>query len=185
MLADTNIAFGICTNFAALRTAVDRLRASGFRNSDITVLFPEAAVARTFLPSSNHASSQTSTQARPAPETKENEPFIGGTLSALTYVNPAGRGDVSAALESLGVSRPEAARYEGQIRNGGLLVCVRSSAAGWIASAKQILEQNGAVEISCSVETPLGAFNSTPSAAPLAKAAPAQALRTAAGHSSA
>jgi len=46
MPVKTSVVFGIYPDFAALRASVDTLRGCGFRNNDISVLFPERAVAR-------------------------------------------------------------------------------------------------------------------------------------------
>jgi len=145
MPVKTSVVFGIYPDFAALRASVDTLRGCGFRNNDISVLFPERAVARTLIPPSDPEIL--------APATEQSEPFIGGPLVGLTYLKPLSTGLVSAALESLGVSSPEAKSYEGHIRSGALLVCVRSSASRWIESAKEILERTGAAEISYSIES--------------------------------
>lgn len=93
--------FGIYSNFQALRTGVDTLKAVGVRIVDISVLFPETAVARTLPRQSDaHPIDLDSGKKKPG-----IEPLIGGTLGWLVYINPQGRDIVSDALISLGGSK--------------------------------------------------------------------------------
>jgi hypothetical protein len=143
MLERTNSLFGIYLNFKDLRHGVDELKKFRFRNNDISVLFPEAAVSKT-LPDEPgpHA---------PAVPVRAAEPLIGGTLGWLTYINPTSVGVVSEALVGLGVPAYDAERYETRIRNGALLVCVRCL-AGLTKGATEILARTGAKEINLAKE---------------------------------
>jgi len=112
--ADSRI-FGLYDDFASLRAGVDNLKALRFCNNDISVLFPETTVSKSFLPEGD------------SPSSDERKAFIGGTLGWLTYVRPERVGIVSAALVNLGVPEYEADLYETSLRGGRLLVCVRSA----------------------------------------------------------
>lgn len=90
---------------------------------------------------SNEVSSPTDPKSRNAPV-----PFIGGTLSSLTYVRPEKFGIISAALVDLGVPAREAEAYEGSLRDGSLLACVCSQAR-CTESALQAFVQTGAEKV--------------------------------------
>jgi hypothetical protein len=129
--------FGLYQDFVSLRSCVDRLKALHFGNNDISVLFPEAAV-------SNDLSSPPASSASAA---KSPVAFIGGTLGSLTYIRPEKIGIISAALVDLGVPEREAELYEGSLRDGSLLACVRSSVARCVESAVEALMLTGAERV--------------------------------------
>ena len=136
MLARSTTVFGMYADFGTLRASVKSLKALGFRDDDISVLFPERAVLRA-LPDEAEASFL-------AAAGVEIEPLIGGKLNFLTYIYSAGEGAVSGALSFLGVPAYEAERYEGRIRNGELLVGVRSECRSQAELATEILVDTGA-----------------------------------------
>jgi hypothetical protein len=74
----------------------------------------------------------------------EIEPLIGGNLNFLTYIYSAGEGAVSGGLSFLGVPAYEAERYEDRIKNGELLVGVRSECTGQAELVTEILVETGA-----------------------------------------
>jgi hypothetical protein len=136
MLESNTTVFGVYADFVALRTSVKSLKALGFRDDDISVLFPERAVLRA-LPDEPEASFFAATGI-------EIEPLIGGNLNFLTYIYSVGEGAVSGALSFLGVPAYEAERYEGRIKNGELLVGVRSECTSQAELATEILVETGA-----------------------------------------
>jgi hypothetical protein len=140
MLAGNTTVFGVYPDFVTLRTSVDSLKALGFRDDDISLLFPERAVSRT-LPMEPEAAE--SEEIKP-----EIEPLIGGNLGFLTYIQSAGAGTVSGALTYLGVPTAEAERYECRIRNGEVLVGVRSESTNQAELATEVLVETGAANVS-------------------------------------
>jgi len=130
--------FGLYRDFGTLRSGVDSLKALQFENDDISVLFPEAAVSKT-LPS-DEASEDSVDPAEPVA-------FIGGLLGWLTYVRPERAGIIAAALAWLGIPAREAALYEKHLRNGGLMVCIRSSSAKRVRNAEDALAATGAERV--------------------------------------
>jgi hypothetical protein len=136
MFARTTTVFGMYADFVALRTSVKSLKALGFRDDDISVLFPERAVLRA-LPDEPESSFRAATGI-------EIEPLIGGNLNFLTYIYSVGEGSVSGALSLLGIPAHEAKRYEGRIRYGELLVGVRSEWTSQAELATEILVDTGA-----------------------------------------
>jgi hypothetical protein len=142
MLASNTTVFGIYPDFVTLRTSVDSLKALGFRDDDISVLFPERAVSRTLPMEAEPAATE------PEETEPEIEPLIGGNLGFLTYIQSAGAGTVSGALTYLGVPTAEAERYECRIRNGEVLVGVRSESTNQAELATEVLVETGAANVS-------------------------------------
>ena len=62
-------------------------------------------------------------------------------------------GGIAGALAGLGTPEYEAKRYEGRIRKGGILLSVHCDDSDWVKSAKTILEQTGAEDISTTTES--------------------------------
>jgi hypothetical protein len=158
MLASNTTVFGIYPDFVTLRASVDSLKALGFRDDDISLLFPERAVSRTLpmeleAPAANFGENpgEIERQTEPGIEPEiepEIEPLIGGNLSFLTYIQSAGAGTVSGALTYLGVPTAEAERYECRIRNGEVLVGVRSESTNQAELATEVLVETGAANVS-------------------------------------
>jgi hypothetical protein len=61
-------------------------------------------------------------------------------------------GGLAGALIGAGIPEYEAKRYEGRMRNGGILVSVHCDNSDWTSKAKEILERTGAVDISSTSE---------------------------------
>jgi hypothetical protein len=60
----------------------------------------------------------------------------------------------------MGIPEYGAQRYEGRIRNGGILLSVHSDNSQWTNKAKNILESTGAQEISSTGESGVDFANS-------------------------
>jgi len=52
----------------------------------------------------------------------------------------------------MGIPEYEAKRYEGQVKDGGILLSVHSEDSDWTRRAKDILRRTGAQDIASSVE---------------------------------
>ncbi|HKS66677.1 MAG TPA: hypothetical protein VJR26_05515 [Candidatus Acidoferrales bacterium] len=128
--------FGLFRDFPGLRLAVESLKGLEFDNREISVLFPEAAVAKTF------SADEESEMANSDPAA-----FIGGALGWLTYVRPKRQGLIAKALAYLGVPKTEADSYERNLREGALLVCIRSASAKRAENAASILNLTGAERV--------------------------------------
>lgn len=126
--------FGLYRDFSSLRLGVDSLKALRFGNSDISVLFPEAAVSKT-LPEAENDSEPAAAQA-PA--------FIGGSLGWLTYVRPERTGIIADALVALGVSPSKASLYEDHLRSGCLLLSIRLTSQAQFDNVTSALTATGA-----------------------------------------
>jgi hypothetical protein len=150
---------------------VDTLKSAGFRNTDISVLFPENAGSKDFA-------HQKDTK---APEGAVvgggSGAVLGGVLgwiagigalaipgvgpliaagpivAALAGVGVGGAiGGITGALVGMGIPEYEAKRYDGRVREGGILVSVHSDNDQWTKLAKDILERTGAQDISSTGE---------------------------------
>jgi Protein of unknown function (DUF3341) len=170
-MAGKTAVFGIYPAYASVEYGVDALRTAGFRNSDISVLFPENTGSKEFA----HE------KGTKAPEGASagggTGVVIGGALGwlagigslALPGVGPliaagpivatlagAGLGGVvgglAGALIGMGIPEYEAKRYEGRVKDGGILLSVHSDSSDWTKRAKQILDETGAQDISSTSE---------------------------------
>ena len=82
-------------------------------------------------------------------------PFIaaGLIMAALAGLGVGGAvGGLIGALVGLGIPEYEAKRYEGRIKEGGILLSVHCDTAGKITRAKELLKQGGAQDIYSSGE---------------------------------
>jgi hypothetical protein len=82
-------------------------------------------------------------------------PFIaaGPIVAALAGAGVGGAvGGITGALIGMGIPEYEAKRYEGRIKEGGILLSVHSDNSEWTKRAKEILERTGAQDISSAGE---------------------------------
>ena len=171
MAGKNTAVFGIYRDRRGVEDAVDALRAAGFRNTDISVLFPENQGTKDFAhEKSTKAPEGTATGAGTGA-------VIGGTLgwlagigalaipgvgpliaagpivAALTGVGVGGAiGGLTGALIGMGIPEYEAKRYEGRVKEGGLLLSVHSDNSEWTSKAKDILQRTGAEDVSSAGE---------------------------------
>jgi hypothetical protein len=82
-------------------------------------------------------------------------PFIaaGPIVGALAGLGAGGAvGGFAGALVGLGIPEYEAKRYEGRVKEGGVLLSVHTGTSERVKAAKDILERTGAEDISSSWE---------------------------------
>jgi len=171
-MAGKNIAvFGIYPTRASVENSVDTLKAEGFRNTDISVLFPENVGTKDFA-------HEKGTKAPEGAATGAGTgallggglgwlagigalaipglgPFIaaGPIMAALAGAGVGGAvGGLTGALVGLGIPEYEAKRYEGRVKQGGILLSVHSDDSEWAKRAKAILERTGAEDVSSTGE---------------------------------
>ena len=171
MAGKNTAVFGIYRDQLSVSNAVDALRAEGFRNTDISVLFPENEGTKDFA-------HEKSTKAPEGAATGATSgaviggglgwlagigalaipglgPFIaaGPIMAALAGAGAGGVvGGLTGALVGMGIPEYEAKRYEGRVKDGGILLSVHSDNSEWTKKAKQILERTGAQDISSTGE---------------------------------
>ena len=163
--------FGIYNSRGAVEEAVDHLRNAGFRSTDISILFPENTGNKDL----GHEKSTKAPEGATAGGVTGG--VIGGTLGwlagigalAIPGIGPfivagpivaalsgigagAAIGGIAGALAGLGIPEYEAKRYEGRVRDGGILLSVHADDSRWTRRAKQVLEQTGAHDIASTGE---------------------------------
>jgi len=171
MAGKNTAAFGIYTTRAGVENAVDALRAEGFRNTDISVLFPYNEGTKDFA-------HEKGTKAPEGAATGAGTgavvggalgwlvgigslaipglgPFIaaGPIMAALAGAGVGGAvGGLAGALIGLGIPEYEAKRYEGRVKTGGILLSVHCDDSEWTKKAKKLLERTGAEDVSSTGE---------------------------------
>src|SRR5262245_42194671 len=171
MAGKNTAAFGIYPDRTSVEMAVDRLRTAGYRNTDISVLFPQNEGTKDFAHEKNTKAPEGATTGAGAGA------IAGGTLGwlagigalAIPGIGPlvaagpivaalagAGAGGavggIVGALVGMGIPEYEAKRYEGRVKKGGILLSVHCDNSEWTGRAKRILEQTGAEDVSSTGE---------------------------------
>ena len=83
-------------------------------------------------------------------------------MGALAGLGVGGAvGGLVGALVGMGIPEYEAKRYEGRIKNGGVLLSVHCDTAAEIDSAKEVLTASGAEDISSTGEKSVGTHGVT------------------------
>src|SRR5579885_1571696 len=163
MAGKNTAVFGIYPTYSSVESGVDSLRTAGFRNTDISVLFPENV-------GSNEFAHQKGTKAPEGTATGATTgAVIGGALGWLAGIGAlaipglgpfiaagpimgllgglgAGGaiGGIAGALIGMGIPEYEAKRYEGRVKEGHILLSVHADSSEWVGRAKEILKQTGA-----------------------------------------
>ena len=171
MSAKNIAAFGIYSNRSNVDHGVETMKLAGFRNTDISVLFPDNSGSKDFA----HEKSTKAPEGAVAGGT--SGAVLGGALGwlagigalAIPGVGPfiaAGPiiallgglgvggavGGLTGALVGAGIPEYEAKRYEGRIRKGGILLSVHCDDPDWIRRAEKILKDTGAEDIASAAE---------------------------------
>jgi hypothetical protein len=171
MAGKNTAVFGIYPAYASVEAGVEALKAAGFRNTDISVLFPENAGTKDFAhekgtKAPEGASAGAGTGAIVggglgwlagigALAIPGLGPFIaaGPIIAGLAGAGVGGAlGGITGALIGMGIPEYEAKRYEGRVKDGGILLSVHSDDSQWVKKAKEILEHTGAQDISSTGE---------------------------------
>src|SRR5881227_3369946 len=140
MAGKNTAVFGLYPSYEAVERAVDALRVAEFRSTDISVLFPENVGSKDFAHEKNTKAPEGATAGA------SSGAIIGGTLGWLAGIGAlaipglgpfiaagpivgalAGAGALGAVggiaggLIGMGIPEYEAKRYEGRIKEGGIL----------------------------------------------------------------
>jgi hypothetical protein len=171
MAGKNTAAFGIFTDRTQVENAVDALKMAGYRNTDISVLFPQNQGTKDFAHEKHTKAPEGATTGAGtgaafggvlgwlvgigALAIPGAGPFIaaGPIMAALAGAGVGGTvGGIVGALVGLGVPEYEAKRYEGRIKGGGILLSVHCDNSEWTGKAKDILEEAGAEDVSSTGE---------------------------------
>lgn len=171
----TKSVFCIADSMTQTDLIVDRLRAAEFTSNDISVLFPDKSTTRDFAHEKNTK----------APEGAATGAGTGGALGgALGWLVGIGAlaipgagpfiaagpilaalggaavgatvGGIAGALVGMGIPEFEAKRYEGRVREGGILISVHTETSDEVTVAKEIFEDAGAKDITTAGEAAVG-----------------------------
>jgi hypothetical protein len=164
--------FGIYKNSMQAELAVNRLLEAGFSNNDISVLMPDAQSSKEFAHEKNTKAPEGTTTGVATGGAVGGAlgllagigalaipgvgPFIaaGPIMGALAGLGVGGAvGGLVGALVGMGIPEYEAKRYEGHVKNGGVLLSVHCDTSDEIKRAKDLLKQTGADDIASSGET--------------------------------
>jgi Protein of unknown function (DUF3341) len=171
MSKNNTAVFGIYPSYATVESAVDGLRAAGFSNRDISVLFPQSAGSKDFAHEKGTKAPEGATAGVGTGAVVGGTmgwlmgigalaipglgPFIaaGPIMAALAGVGVGGAiGGITGALVGMGIPEYEAKRYEGRVKDGGILLSVHSDSSDETKRAKLILEGTGAHDVSSTSE---------------------------------
>src|SRR3984957_11555917 len=171
MAGKNTAVFGIYPSYENVENAVDALRSAGFRSEDISALFPEGAGTKTFAHEKNTKAPEGATTGAGTGAALGGAmgwllgigaiaipglgPFIaaGPIMAALAGAGVGGAvGGITGALIGMGIPEYEAKRYEGRVKDGGILLSVHSDSSEWTTRARKILEGTGAQDVSSTGE---------------------------------
>ena len=176
-MEDKNTAvFGIYSTVSQAEVAVDALVNEGFSNADVSVLMSDNQGSKDFAHEKNTKAPEGTTTGA------ATGGAIGGSLGLLAGIGALaipGVGPLIAAgpimatlaglgvggavggivggLVGLGIPEYEAKRYEGRIKEGGVLLSAHCDTSEQIDRAKEILKQTGATDIASAGEEAVGA----------------------------
>ncbi len=158
--------YGIYVNRFGVEKAVDQLKDAGFRNSDISVLFPQGGGTKEFAVEKDTKAPEGATVGAGTGAVIGGSlgwlmgvgmlaipgfgPFIaaGPIMAVLAGAGAGGVvGGIAGALIGMGIPEYEANRYEGRIKKGGILLYVHADDNEWKNKGKVILEHTGAEDI--------------------------------------
>lgn len=171
MAGKNTAVFGIYSNRSSAESGVDALKAAGFSNTDISVLLPENTGTKDFAHEKNTKAPEGASKGAGtgallggglgwlvgigALAIPGLGPFIaaGPIMAALAGAGVGGAvGGLTGALIGMGIPEYEAKRYEGRVKDGGILLSVHSDSSDETKRAKEILERTGAQDISSTGE---------------------------------
>jgi hypothetical protein len=172
--------FGIARSEAQAAAIADQLRAAGFSENDISVLFPDKQGTKDF------AHEQHTKAPEGAATGATGGAVVGGALGwmvgigalAIPGLGPfiaagpimaalagaaggAAAGGITGALIGMGIPEYEAKRYEGKVKDGNILLSVHTEDAAERDRTKEILKKNGAEDISYTGEASVAKDNRT------------------------
>jgi len=171
MAGKNTAVFGIYKTVGQAEQTVDRLITAGFLSDDISVLLPDRNSSKEFAHEKNTKAPEGTTTGATAGGAIGGTlgllagigalaipgvgPFIaaGPIMGALAGLGVGGAvGGLLGALVGLGIPEFEAKRYEGRIKEGGVLLSVHCDSSEQVKRAKDLLKQTGAEDIASTGE---------------------------------
>lgn len=171
MAGENTAVFGIYRSREHAEEAVDELRADGFRTEDVSVLMQDNSGTKDFAHEKHTKAPEGAATGAGTGAAVGGTlgllagigalaipglgPFIaaGPIMGALAGVGTGGVvGGLIGALVGMGIPEYEAKRYEGMLKEGGILLSVHCDDSDWVKRAKNVLERTGAEDISSAGE---------------------------------
>src|SRR5258705_4265742 len=159
-MAKNRVVYGIYRDRVQVEQAIDRFLADGFRNEDISVLMAENLGTKEFAHEKHTKAPEATVTGATAGGVVGGTlgllagigalaipglgPFIaaGPIVGALAGVGAGGVvGGLVGALVGMGIPEYEAKRYEGLIKNGGILMSVHCDNSDWAARCKALMKE--------------------------------------------
>jgi len=166
-MGKNKVVYGLFGERPAVERAVDALRAEGFRNEDISVLFSENEGTKEFAHEKDTKAPEGTTTGVTAGAVAGGGlgwlvgigtlaipglgPFVaaGPIVSTLAGMGAGGAvGGITGALIGMGIPEYEAKRYEGEVQKGRILLSVHCDDSDWIDKAKDVLNSQHASDVS-------------------------------------
>jgi hypothetical protein len=160
---------------------VSKLKSAGFRDNDISVLFPDKSTSNQFAHEKHTKAPEGAAAGAGAGGVVGGAlgllagigllaipgvgPFIaaGPIMAALSGIAVGG---IAGALIGMGIPELEAKRYEGRVKDGNILISAHSENSDEIKKARTIFENAGATDIGSSSEKTAPSPAVTPSREP-------------------
>jgi hypothetical protein len=168
--------FGLYPSVDRAERAVDALMSARFSNSDVSVLMADNQSTKDFAHEKQTKAPEGTTTGVAAGGTIGGTlgllagigalaipgvgPFIaaGPIMGALAGLGVGGAvGGLVGALIGMGIPEYEAKRYQGRMKEGGVLLSVHCDTSEAITRAKEILKRTGAEDIASAGEEAVGA----------------------------
>ena len=180
MAGNNTAVFALFHTTSQAERGVDMLTSAGFRSDDVSVLAPDAKTTKEFATEKNTKAPEGTTTGATAGGA------IGGTLGLLAGIGAlaipglgpfiaagpimgalaglgagAATGGLIGALVGMGLPEYEAKRYEGHLKDGGVLLSVHCDNSDWVGKAKDILKRADGYDISSSGEKAVSSHTAT------------------------
>src|SRR6202049_2823370 len=166
MAGKNTAVFGIYTDRSSVDRAVEGFKAAGFSNNDVSALFPENKGTKDFAHEKSTKAPEGATSGAGtgallggglgwlagigALAIPGLGPFIaaGPIVAALAGAGVGGAvGGLTGALIGMGIPEDEGKRYEGRVKDGGILLSVHSDSSEEIKRAKEVMALTGGDDI--------------------------------------
>jgi len=170
-MATNTAVYGLYRDRPGVEEAVEFLKQAGFRNTDISVLLPSNTGTKDFAMENSTKAPEGAIAGAGSGAVLGGAlgwvagigmvaipglgPFIaaGPIMSLLAGVGVGGAvGSVIGALIGMGLPEYEARRFEGRIKQGGILLSVHCDDADWVKTAKHLLTNTGASDVAAASE---------------------------------
>lgn len=170
-MAEQKAVFGIYRSRGAADNGVVTLKSNGFRVSDISVLLPQESGSQDVVHTKESKAPEGAAAGAGAGALLGGAlgllagigalaipgmgPFIaaGPILASLAGIGVGGAvGGVSGALIGFGIPEYEAKRYEGFVKEGGILISVHVDDEDWAEKAQSLLQATGAKDVAMTSE---------------------------------